>query len=71
MIDILLAVIITAVLTTLVVRYIDKMYEKILVIEAYLLGIDDILNHATRKTFEEIIEKVETNLRNKINKKGE
>ena len=71
MIDIILAIVVTAITTAVFTRYIGKKYEEILIAEAYLLGMDDLMNHVPRHSFEEVIEKVETNLKDKLNKRGE
>lgn len=66
----LIVIIIILVSIIALTRLILRVYEKILITEAYLLGAEDILNHTPKNSIEEIAKVVEENIRRKINNRG-
>lgn len=66
----LIVIIIVLVSIIALTRLILRVYEKILITEAYLLGAEDIINHTPKHSTEEIAEAVEKHIRKKINNRG-
>lgn len=69
MINILITIIITAVVTAIVIRIFGRMYAKILVTEAYILAVNDMFSNTLKDSPDGIMETVERDLRNKIEKR--
>lgn len=69
MINILITMIITAIVTAIVVRIFGRVYTKILVTEAYILAVNDMFNNTLKDSPDDIMETVERDLRNKIEKR--